>query len=80
MAEIVPALIDSIGDTYPELANRVEVIQRTLMQEENAFLMNLDRALEVLEQSFNRAPVRIINSLNMANVLLEQNHSSGCSV
>ncbi len=53
----MPALIESIGDTYPDLAARVEVIQRTLSQEENAFLMNLDRALEILEQTFGKASV-----------------------
>jgi alanyl-tRNA synthetase len=65
LAEIVPALIDSIGDTYPELAERIEVIQRTLSQEENAFLMNLDRALEILEQSFVRASVSARAFINL---------------
>ncbi len=49
--KLVPALIEKMGDAYPELSRAKELIEETLETEENAFRQTLSRGLIVLEEA-----------------------------
>ncbi|MFO7539874.1 MAG: alanine--tRNA ligase [Chloroflexota bacterium] len=50
LAEVAQAYIDSMGDIYPELHQRRELILHTLRQEEERFARTLDAAVTQLDQ------------------------------
>jgi len=50
LAEVAQVYIDKMGDTYPELYQRRELILHTLSQEEERFARTLGAALAQLEQ------------------------------
>ncbi|MEZ6062053.1 MAG: alanine--tRNA ligase [Planctomycetaceae bacterium] len=43
--QIVPAVVDVMGDAYPELASTVDSVQNTVREEESQFLGTIDRGL-----------------------------------
>jgi len=47
---LLDALIDSMGDAYPELIQRKAYIQRVILAEEESFGRTLDRGIELFEQ------------------------------
>jgi len=48
--KLVPALVDLMGDAYPELTRAKPQIERILLQEEEQFIKTLDKGLKLLEQ------------------------------
>ncbi len=51
LGELVPILIEIMGDAFPELAKGEEVIIRCLRAEEESFAATLDRGLELFDQA-----------------------------
>jgi len=50
MWRLVPALVNAMGDTYPELLRAQVLIQETLKQEEEKFRQTLERGLGLLQE------------------------------
>jgi hypothetical protein len=50
LVEVAEAYIDHMGDVYPELRQRRELIVRTLRQEEERFARTLDSAVAQLDE------------------------------
>ena len=52
LGEIVPAVVDSMKSTYPELQETAERVAKVMRQEEEAFLSRLDNGLQKIERIF----------------------------
>lgn len=52
MADLYPAIAITLGQAYPELAEREEYIKKVLTQEEKSFASTLQKALEYIENIF----------------------------
>lgn len=50
MYSLIPALIDSMGDAYPELIKSKDLIQRVIKEEEESFLRTLETGIRLLEK------------------------------
>lgn len=48
--KLVSALVDVMGESYPELAAEQAEIERTLIQEENQFVRTLENGLQLLKE------------------------------
>lgn len=46
---LVPALVEQMGDAYPELREKYDYIQKVLLVEEQQFAKTLDKGMQVLE-------------------------------
>ena len=55
LGELYPALLNSLGDVYPELKVREPIIREVLKQEEERFFETLDRGLEILEEALKKS-------------------------
>ena len=44
---LVPAVVASMGDTFPEIANRAGAVSKILLDEEESFLRTLDRGMRL---------------------------------
>jgi alanyl-tRNA synthetase len=61
--EIAPQVIQSMGETYPELIERTELILKTIHLEEERFLRTLDRGMELLDDLLASEAVRQTKTL-----------------
>ena len=50
MYKLLPVLIDTMGDAYPELKNQQEIIQKVIHEEEASFLRTLATGIKMLDQ------------------------------
>ena len=50
MYSLIPALIDSMGDAYPELIKGKDLIQRVIKEEEESLLRTLETGIRLLEK------------------------------
>ncbi|MCD8030803.1 MAG: alanine--tRNA ligase [Bacteroides sp.] len=53
MYKLLPTLIDSMGDAYPELIAQQGLIGKVIKEEEEAFLRTLETGIRLLEKSMN---------------------------
>jgi alanyl-tRNA synthetase len=51
MYRLVPALIDTMGDAFPELAAQQTLIEKVIKEEEESFLRTLETGIALLEKS-----------------------------
>jgi alanyl-tRNA synthetase len=47
--KLLPVLIDTMGDVFPELVSQRETIEKIIKGEEESFLQTLDRGLEIFD-------------------------------
>lgn len=47
---LIPALIDNMGEAYPELASQQNLIERVIKEEEESFLRTLDMGIRLLDK------------------------------
>lgn len=50
MYKLIPALIENMGEAYPELAAQKDLIVKVITDEENAFLRTLDTGIRLLDK------------------------------
>lgn len=53
--KLVPTLVHTMGDVFPELAERQAAIQQILRAEEEGFLATLDRGMEIFSEMAKKA-------------------------
>ncbi|HHB89785.1 MAG TPA: alanine--tRNA ligase [Anaerolineae bacterium] len=51
LAQVTDAVVDKMGEVYPELVERQELIRRTVTLEEEQFIHTLGRALQILDEA-----------------------------
>ncbi|MDR1764079.1 MAG: alanine--tRNA ligase [Dysgonamonadaceae bacterium] len=51
MYRLLPALIDSMGDAYPELISQKTLIERVIKEEEDSFLRTLENGIRLLDKT-----------------------------
>ena len=52
-AKLVPALVQEMGDAYPELVKQQDAIIKALASEEEQFARTLDKGMDILEQALS---------------------------
>ncbi len=55
MYKIIPTLISTMGDAYPELAAQKTLIEKVIKEEEDAFLRTLETGIRLLDKLMNDA-------------------------
>ncbi|MDP4271969.1 MAG: alanine--tRNA ligase, partial [Bacteroidota bacterium] len=55
MHKLLPALIDTMGDAYPELIAQQDLIQKVIKEEEESFLRTLETGIRLLEKVMGEA-------------------------
>jgi alanyl-tRNA synthetase len=55
MYKLIPALIDTMGDAYPELIAQQQLVEKVMKEEEEAFLRTLDLGIRLLDKVMNEA-------------------------
>ena len=53
--KLVPALVTTMGETFPELKAQQDLIQRVIREEEHSFLSTLDTGIRLLDQVIEKA-------------------------
>ena len=50
MYTLLPVLIESMGDAYPELISQKELIMKVIKEEEDSFLRTLETGIKMLDK------------------------------
>ena len=53
MYKLIPALIDNMGEAYPELKHQQSLIEKVIKEEEDAFLRTLETGMRLLDKVMN---------------------------
>jgi alanyl-tRNA synthetase len=56
MYKLIPALIDSMGEAYPELPAQQSLIEKVIKEEEESFLRTLETGIRLLEKHLPPTP------------------------
>jgi alanyl-tRNA synthetase len=51
MYQLIPSLIDSMGDAYPELIDQKILVEKVIKEEEDAFLRTLENGIKLLDKT-----------------------------
>ena len=65
--KLLPVLIDSMGDAYPELNAQKTLIEKVIIEEEESFLRTLDTGIKLLDKLMDEARssgTKVINGAN----------------
>jgi alanyl-tRNA synthetase len=55
MYKIIPALVDTMGDAYPELRAQQTLIEKVMKEEEESFLHTLETGIKLLDKKIDEA-------------------------
>jgi len=55
MYKLIPALIETMGDAYPELVQQKTLIEKVIKEEEESFLRTLETGIKLLEKQIEEA-------------------------
>lgn len=58
MYKLLPALIDTMGDAYPELVQQKTLIEKVMKEEEESFLRTLETGIKLLDKQIEDAKVK----------------------
>jgi len=53
MFKLIPALIDTMGEAYPELIHQQSLIEKVIKEEEESFLRTLETGIKLLDKQIN---------------------------
>ncbi|MDR2682605.1 MAG: alanine--tRNA ligase [Dysgonamonadaceae bacterium] len=70
MYQLIPALIASMGDAYPELAAQQELIEKVIREEEDSFLRTLETGIKLLDKQIQEAQSAHQTLLNGADAFV----------
>ncbi len=60
LGNLVPAVVESLGDVFPELTKKPAQVAQVIREEEEGFLRTLDRGIELFEDAARRASAKTI--------------------
>ncbi|MDD4514821.1 alanine--tRNA ligase [Massilibacteroides sp.] len=64
MYKLLPVLIETMGDAYPELISQKTLIEKVIKEEEESFLRTLETGIRLLDKKIAEATAAGINVLN----------------
>ncbi len=67
MYKLLPALIDTMGDAYPELIKQKTLIEKVIKEEEESFLRTLETGIKLLDKQIKDTKVKGQTILNGAD-------------
>jgi hypothetical protein len=67
LCNLVPAVVDALGNAFPELAKESRTVANVIREEEEAFLKTLDRGIELFEDAAKRAKDKVISARTPSN-------------
>ena len=62
--KLVPILVKNMGDSYPELINQQNLIEKVIREEENSFLHTLETGIRLLDMLTSKAKERNENQIS----------------
>ncbi len=54
LCNLVPSVVETLGEVFPEIPNQQELIERIIKDEEESFLKTLDRGIELFNKSIKK--------------------------
>ncbi len=67
MYKLIPALIDTMGDAYPELTSQQVLIEKVIKEEEDSFLRTLETGIKLLDKVMAETKSKGKNIIDGAN-------------
>ncbi len=67
MYKLLPALIDSMGDAYPELQAQQNLVEKVIKEEEDSFLRTLETGIKLLDKVMEETKSKAKNTIDGAN-------------
>ena len=67
MYKLIPALIETMGDAYPELIQQQMLIEKVMKEEEESFLRTLDTGIKLLDKQIADTKAKGLTELNGAD-------------
>lgn len=64
MYKLLPALIDTMGDAYPELMQQKDLIEKVMKEEEESFLRTLETGIKLLDKQIAETKTKDSSVLN----------------
>lgn len=64
MYKLIPALIDTMGEAYPELIQQQTLIEKVIKEEEESFLRTLDTGIKLLDKQITETKAKGQTVLN----------------
>lgn len=64
MYKLIPALIDTMGDAYPELIQQKTLIEKVIKEEEESFLRTLETGIKLLDKQISETRAKNSTVLN----------------
>lgn len=70
MYKLVPVLIDTMGDAYPELEQQRVLIGKVIKEEEESFLRTLETGIKLLDKLINDSKVKNLTVLSGSDAFI----------
>lgn len=67
MYKLLPALIDTMGEAYPELIKQKVLIEKVIKEEEESFLRTLETGIKLLDKQIKESKSKGVTTLNGAD-------------
>jgi alanyl-tRNA synthetase len=67
MYKLIPALIETMGDAYPELISQQDLIEKVIKEEEDSFLRTLETGIKLLDKIMEETKSKGKNVIDGAN-------------
>ncbi len=64
MYKLIPALIETMGDAYPELVQQKTLIEKVMKEEEESFLRTLETGIKLLDKQIEETKAKGLTVLN----------------
>ncbi|GMO35296.1 MAG: alanine--tRNA ligase [Candidatus Azobacteroides pseudotrichonymphae] len=67
---LIPSLVDSMGEVYPELIAQKKMMQKVIKEEENSFLQTLEIGTKLLNKKIQEAKTKNKTTINGVDVFI----------